>query len=81
MQNRIVLWEIATRRRPWKGVKAKVIVESVLQGSRPKVYEEDKWGKEFTAIVQSAWAQDPAKRPTMKDLKKAITGKDIPCLS
>jgi hypothetical protein len=68
----VVLWEIATRRRPWKDTKRSEIIERVKKGERPPILDSDKWSKAFRELVEDCWHQDPKKRPSFRAIHKRL---------
>ena len=74
----IVFWEIVTRRRPWKGMKRRVIAESVLEGLRPEILDSDGWNPKLKSLVDRCWNQDLRKRPSFKDISKELPTIEIP---
>lgn len=76
--NRVVLWEIATRRRPWKSVPFEVIQDSVLQGYRPPILIDDQWNPEFRRLVELCWNQDPLKRPSFSKIARMFKKMTVP---
>jgi hypothetical protein len=75
---RVILWEIATRRRPWKGIKREVIISAILSGQRAEVLPEDNWNVEFTNLVDRCWHKNPANRPEFKVIIEDLKGIEIP---
>ena len=58
----IVLWELLSRRKPYEGVPLVKVKERVLAGGRPELPEGVP--RAYVDLVQSAWAHDPASRPS-----------------
>jgi serine/threonine protein kinase len=68
----VILWEISTRRKPWKGTARRTIAENVCKGYRPLVLVSDKWSPEFEGLVNKCWNQSASKRPTFSRVKKML---------
>ncbi|KAJ3106999.1 hypothetical protein HDU96_008039 [Phlyctochytrium bullatum] len=73
----VILWEVATRKKPWKSVPFKKIVESVVRGERPPV-PAGKWDFGFRELVDCCWAQDAAIRPEFVKIKKMLAKVVVP---
>ncbi|KAJ3321222.1 hypothetical protein HDU76_000125 [Blyttiomyces sp. JEL0837] len=74
----VICWEIATRRRPWKSIPAKVITNAVVAGKRCPITEEDQWNREFYALVSGCWAQNAADRPEFGKVVKMLAKVVVP---
>ena len=68
----VILWEISTRRRPWKGLRKRVVAEEIVKGKRPGVLESDQWPESLVKLVSLCWHQDPLKRPLFKSISKSL---------
>jgi serine/threonine protein kinase len=69
----IILWEILTRKRPWKGTLKKTIIRSVIKGIRPPLPEtKEPSTKKLTNLIQHCWHQDPKQRPEFKTISKRL---------
>lgn len=68
----VILWEIATRRKPWKSVARRTIAENVYKGLRPPILESDKWSAEFETIVNKCWNQSVSERPSFCKVKTLL---------
>ena len=68
----IILWEIATRRKPWKSVPRRTIAENVCKGFRPAILGPDNWTPEFNNLVNQCWHQSHSARPSFKKVKKML---------
>jgi serine/threonine protein kinase len=71
----VVLWEIATRRFPWKGHQIHSIINAVgMQGGRPGK-PEDASTPQMQAAILGCWHQDPRARKKPHELIEMISGK------
>ncbi|KAJ3100806.1 copper transport protein ctr1 [Phlyctochytrium planicorne] len=70
----VIMWEVGSRKKPWKGVPFRKIVENVLRGDRPPIPTDVVWNQDFQDLLHNCWAQDPLMRPefarVVKQLKK-----------
>lgn len=58
----IVVWEMATLRKPMEGYSDEDFMNSVVRGGeRPAINR--KWPKGFATLIESCWQADPTKRP------------------
>ncbi|KAJ3210810.1 hypothetical protein HDU67_004994 [Dinochytrium kinnereticum] len=73
----VILWEIATRKKPWKSVPFRRIVEAVGRGERPLVPAAG-WEASFKELVDCCWASDPAFRPDFVKIKKMLRKVNVP---
>ncbi|KAJ1558583.1 hypothetical protein HK405_013371 [Cladochytrium tenue] len=69
----VVMWEVATRRRPWWGVSASEVCARVLAGGRlplpqPATTSATAWPAAFVTLVSDCWAEDPARRPEFRQI-------------
>lgn len=68
----VILWELLTWEKPWKGVQPLAIIDAVLAGARlPIPSEADLPGPaglpdvaRYVALIERCWAQEPAHRPS-----------------
>ena len=74
----MIAWEVATQRRPWQGMKKQLIVEKVINGERPTLYESDDWASDFKNLVGLCWHQEPLMRPGFKVIEKKLLKVTIP---
>ncbi len=66
----MVVYEMVERVRPWKGVSRLQIVISILkQQERPLAPNLQRGHPGLWALVQQAWAQDPAQRPSAAEVR------------
>ncbi|KAI8926237.1 kinase-like domain-containing protein [Entophlyctis helioformis] len=66
----VILWEVATRKKPWRGVNTRVITESILAGSRlPK---SENWVMDLRMLVDACWNQDQSLRPEFKSIRQSL---------
>ncbi|KAI8854010.1 kinase-like domain-containing protein [Chytridium lagenaria] len=73
----VILWEVATRKKPWKSVPFRRIVEAVLKGERPPIPATG-WEFAFRELVDSCWAHDPVGRPEFAKVKKLLKKINLP---
>jgi sterile alpha motif and leucine zipper-containing kinase AZK len=73
----VILWEVATRKRPWRGVPTATICQSVVAGQRPPI-PPLAWNKPFTQLVEKCWAQDRATRPEFAKIVKMLEKLTVP---
>ncbi|KAJ3411986.1 hypothetical protein HDV05_001415 [Chytridiales sp. JEL 0842] len=73
----VIMWEVATRKRPWKNVPASVICQSVVAGQRPAI-PPSSWSKQFTQLVENSWHQEPHVRPEFSKIVKTLEKLDVP---
>lgn len=67
----MVLWEMATLRKPYEGMSRDVFYSSVVRGHmRPQINK--RWPKDFVALLQSCWADDYVQRPSMADVSNSL---------
>ena len=67
----VILWEVASRCRPWLGNSASVIRESVVSGKR-LVIDQLNWSSSFVNLMSDCWAQEPRKRPTFAKIIREL---------
>jgi serine/threonine protein kinase len=72
----IILWELATRERPWSELDGldyfefkSALADALLSGRRPQLPDGfDSEHPAFSSLMRSAWATDPADRPAFVTL-------------
>ena len=66
----IIMWELLTLQRPWKGMTIEEIWDAVQKGGRPEVSPEEKRGAppEYELLMQACWSHDGATRPTFSNV-------------
>ena len=63
----VVLWEFLCRKDPYENMSPpKVMMEVVHNGLRPEIPKHA--DEDFRALMEACWSQDPAKRPTFKEV-------------
>lgn len=67
----IILWQIATRQRPYEGAIPSVIEGCVCLGEREDFVEGCPDG--YMELVQQCWDQDPSKRPTIDHVLQVLS--------
>lgn len=68
----VILWEISTRRKPWKSVPRHTIAANVISGLRPNILESDDWTLKFQTLVKRCWAQSISDRPSFRRIKRML---------
>ncbi|KNC54024.1 TKL protein kinase, partial [Thecamonas trahens ATCC 50062] len=67
----ILLWEILTRRQPYKGMSPMVVARKVVQeGLRPEV--PAKTPQAWHALMEACWAEEPDNRPDFQLILRTI---------
>jgi serine/threonine protein kinase len=73
----VLAWELATGQVPYVGANARSLFQDVVHGGKrchggrfDALAEEGKIDPFFASIIERAWAQDRADRPTFKDLSE-----------
>ncbi len=73
----VLLWELATRAKPYEDYKDAQFIELVKAGGRLPIPEtEPKTPPAFAQLIEDCWAQDPSKRPTMEEVLDRLTSID-----
>jgi len=79
----ITMWEIQTGRDPYEDISQFDIYAKVAGGYRPALPDNSPAG--FNALLQAAWQEDPAARPSaadllvmVEDVYKEFTGQAVP---
>ncbi|KAJ1563711.1 hypothetical protein HK405_001053, partial [Cladochytrium tenue] len=68
----VIMWEVATRSRPWLGVPLRDVRDAVVAGHRlplpsTSVADNDaKWPSDLVALMHDCWAQSPSERPEFR---------------
>ncbi|KAJ3106996.1 copper transport protein ctr1 [Phlyctochytrium bullatum] len=73
----VVMWEVATRKTPWRGVPHKTIQESILEGKRLPLPAFG-WNKPFQTLLESCWATNPRTRPEFDRILKELPKITVP---
>ncbi|CAN0063883.1 unnamed protein product [Pylaiella littoralis] len=69
----IVIWEMSTLKKPFDGMGRDRFFSQVIRGShRPPINK--KWPKPWSDLMQSCWAEDPAKRPSFAKVGDLLQG-------
>ncbi len=70
----MAVYEMSERQRPWKGMHHFHVVTSLLKHQRrPPAPRLEGGHPGLWALVQRAWAQDPAQRPSAIEVRRALT--------
>lgn len=66
----VVLWELATLRKPWPGKRPLQLIGLVgREGRRPEWPDDVRYLPDgFVELVERCWAQDPIERPTVDEV-------------
>ena len=68
----VIMWEVATRNRPWKSVPPREIARAVRAGQRLPI-PFGAWPREFEKFVNECWHQLPDSRPEFKYCVKRLS--------
>mmetsp|Transcript_18775 Transcript_18775/g.28131 ORF Transcript_18775/g.28131 Transcript_18775/m.28131 type:complete len:775 (+) Transcript_18775:109-2433(+) len=69
----IVLWEIATRRQPYSGVRtAKDVQQIVLAGLRLRLPLEKKISDRYSQLINNCWQENPDRRPCFSEIAEKL---------
>ncbi|KAL4459784.1 hypothetical protein ABPG74_003310 [Tetrahymena malaccensis] len=67
----IILWEIASREPPYRGIKGDVVAEKVFsENLRPIIPPSTP--KFFSSLIQQCWEANPDNRPSFKEIVKYL---------
>ncbi|KAJ3210813.1 hypothetical protein HDU67_004997, partial [Dinochytrium kinnereticum] len=72
----VILWEVATRDRPWRNISASQVEDNVRSGKRLPVGGH--WSAPFAKLVNACWAQNPRARPEFKSILKTLAKVQVP---
>jgi len=68
----IIVWELCARKLPYFGMQPmQVGIAVVNQRLRPNIAPD--MPRPLVEIMQSCWQQDPGRRPTLKQVEKALS--------
>lgn len=72
----IVLWELATLKRPWPGRQPLQLIRLVKKEARRPDWPHDvsSLPHGFVDMVEKCWSQDPRLRPTAEDVSAMLDG-------
>ncbi|GAB0495206.1 hypothetical protein MMPV_006504 [Pyropia vietnamensis] len=71
----VILWELYTRREPWKGLRPVQILFKVgVEGARLPIPAD--LPPPIAALLRECWADDPAERPDMSHILRTLDGMD-----
>ncbi|KAI8854014.1 kinase-like domain-containing protein [Chytridium lagenaria] len=73
----VVMWEVATRKTPWRGVSHHSIQDSILEGRRLTVPAFG-WNKGFQKLVNACWSQNAKSRPDFAKIGKELKLLTVP---
>lgn len=70
----VVLWELATLRRPWPGVRPLQLIGLVARERRRPDWPEDVsyLPKGYVDLVERCWSHDPLDRPTAEEVSREL---------
>lgn len=75
----VVLWELLTRSNPYEGMNPMYVALAVMdEGLRPPV--PIAWHEDMVNLLNDCWDDNPKKRPTFKEIRKALEVMDVPCV-
>uniref|UniRef100_A0A0G4I2B6 Protein kinase domain-containing protein n=1 Tax=Chromera velia CCMP2878 TaxID=1169474 RepID=A0A0G4I2B6_9ALVE len=72
----VVLWELLTGERPWKGKTKEEVTRAVCEGKRPslkKIGHGQRW------LLKWMWDEDPSKRPTAEKCAEVLEAQALNC--
>ncbi|XP_070553545.1 uncharacterized protein [Ptychodera flava] len=72
----MILWEMFTRRHPYKGLSVFQIIERVRQNKRPEI--PDTCPAALSKLINLCWEQKPNRRPSFKDILISLEGLSFP---
>lgn len=65
----LLLWELYTRNRPFKGMNPHWVAKSVINDKmRPSLADAANWPAAYVDLMTLCWDQDYRLRPTFKDI-------------
>mmetsp|Transcript_2497 Transcript_2497/g.6647 ORF Transcript_2497/g.6647 Transcript_2497/m.6647 type:complete len:602 (+) Transcript_2497:99-1904(+) len=65
----VLMWEVFTQRSPWKGMNPTQIMFQVMRRKkRPEFKEEHEVSEDIKALIEVAWDDEPANRPSFSDI-------------
>jgi len=65
----LLLWELYTRRRPFKDMNPHWVAQSVINDQlRPSLNEAADWCPDYVSLMIRCWAQDHRERPTFQEI-------------
>ena len=74
----VILWEMASRLKPWKGLmQVQVVVAVGLKGERlpavtaPEATSEPEWA-DYNRLMRSAMSKEQEERPTMAEIRQGL---------
>ncbi|POG64418.1 kinase-like domain-containing protein [Rhizophagus irregularis DAOM 181602=DAOM 197198] len=69
----MIMWELTTGCKPFDNVEHDhTLIYKILDGARPKITEDTP--ECYANLMKSCWDPDPKKRPSIKDIRLAISG-------
>jgi len=76
----VVLWELLTRSNPYEGMNPMYVALAVMdEGLRPPV--PIAWHEDMVSLLNACWDDEPRRRPSFKEIRKALEVMDVPCVS
>jgi serine/threonine protein kinase len=73
----VIMWEVATRNRPWKSVPPRDIARAVRSGQRLPI-PRGVWSRDFENFVHLCWHQSPILRPEFRQCLKKLARVSVP---
>lgn len=75
----LVLWEMAMREQPYKGLGAGRVTMSVVSGMRPQIpCDGSRIGPALTKLIEQCWHELPRMRPSFNVVCKELDAMDAP---
>lgn len=75
----IIVWELWYRKDPWKDMSTQKIFSRVTRGKRPP-FEEPKPPSQLKELVEAMWCQDPAMRPSIREVNRTFLAEIEPIM-
>ena len=70
----MTLYEVIMQQIPWANIDPNQVYKRVLEGDRPQIIEEKLQDiPKIVNLVRQCWAQDPASRPTFKQIVEFLS--------
>lgn len=73
----IIFWEILTRLTPYHDMLPAAIPRAVTQGKRPEPTPNNSVLPGLVPILQSCWADSPAERPDVAEIRRAVEAIEV----
>jgi serine/threonine protein kinase len=76
----VLLWEMAAQRSPYENIRYTAVIVSVVKNGERLPIPED-CPKEFAALIEACWQQDPKKRPTVESVLASLAKMNMPTIA